>query len=75
MRNIVWIGITLGLVASTGCGDSPTSPTPHDRSYPHWVSHTYYCRNTAGTVAYTVPPGHGTCDPGDITVRVDPPIR
>lgn len=63
---VAWMMIAVGIIIG-GC----TSPTAPD---PVWTSHTYYCRNVAGTVEYIVPPGHGTCDAGDITVRIDPPM-
>lgn len=62
------------MFACVGCG-APTEPEPVIRvPITQWISHTYYCR-TADGIDYVVPPGYGTCDPGDTTVRVDPPIK
>ena len=59
-----------------GCGGSPTQP-----DVPTWTSHTYTCRtqlicaddnapSLCYSYVYIVPPGNGTCHPGDTTVDI-----
>jgi hypothetical protein len=67
MRTIKIAGVIILLSNVIAC-TSPLAPSPQ------WTEHTYYCENVSGTVAYTVLPGHGTCDAGDITIKIDPPI-